>query len=264
MSVLASAWAWTIELSSTTKLVLLCLADFSNDDGVSYPSVKTIASKTGTSSKTVREHIAKLIKAKLLISEPVFASDGARTSNCYKLLIDTSRIKSFNLEHEQVEDLGDRVNITTPNIYNKNNIGIYIKDIIYGYVAKGKVGDRLISKFDNKIFTKEVTELYVNFKNLNLIFDLEKDKQLIKHIFTTAKDTKHFLRMIEVGERMEMVISYDKKTASWFRMNQYGRKSYYKNLRLVYKNWTRRLHEQGQGVKQPSDLSTERSIIPSE
>ena len=117
MSVLASAWAWTIELSSTTKLVLLCLADFSNDDGISYPSIKTIASKTGTSSKTVREHIAKLKKSDLIISEPVFASDGSRSTNCYKLLIDTTRIKVTKLDHEQVEDLGDRVNTTTCLLY---------------------------------------------------------------------------------------------------------------------------------------------------
>lgn len=47
-------------LKGVSKLILLTLADFSNDNGVCWPSITTIANKGGVSKTTVKSHLNKL------------------------------------------------------------------------------------------------------------------------------------------------------------------------------------------------------------
>ena len=47
---------------SARKFVLVALADYANEDGHAYPSIETIARKTGMNPKTVRNHLAELVK----------------------------------------------------------------------------------------------------------------------------------------------------------------------------------------------------------
>lgn len=60
MSVSMSAACWALQLPATEKLVLLCLADFSDDAGVCWPSVETIVERTGLSDRCVREQLKRL------------------------------------------------------------------------------------------------------------------------------------------------------------------------------------------------------------
>jgi hypothetical protein len=51
---------WTLNISANDKLVLLCIADFSNDKGKCWPSFNTIAKKCGLSRSTVIRSVKKM------------------------------------------------------------------------------------------------------------------------------------------------------------------------------------------------------------
>jgi hypothetical protein len=57
---------WKIELQPSPKLVLISLADQANDDGVCWPSVRTIGRRTGLSPRRISYWIGWLEKKKLL------------------------------------------------------------------------------------------------------------------------------------------------------------------------------------------------------
>lgn len=68
MSIKVMDMVWKSDLPHNEKFVLLCLADWSNDEGESiYPSVSHIAWKTGYSARNVKELLA-ILKEKGILS----------------------------------------------------------------------------------------------------------------------------------------------------------------------------------------------------
>lgn len=65
------AAAWELELGSTDKLVLLALADWSNDDGICWPSNAQLCRKSGLSERAVRQCIGRLKDAGHLTRDEV-------------------------------------------------------------------------------------------------------------------------------------------------------------------------------------------------
>ena len=51
---------WSLDISSTHKLVLLALADNANDEGMCWPSMATIVAKTSLSDRCIQEAIRAL------------------------------------------------------------------------------------------------------------------------------------------------------------------------------------------------------------
>jgi len=78
-------WAWQQALKPVPKLVLMALADAADDQGICWPSVATLASKVGVSTRTVRRVMQALISGKLLAAEQRYRSDGSCSSNRYRL-----------------------------------------------------------------------------------------------------------------------------------------------------------------------------------
>jgi len=78
-------WAWQQALKPVPKLVLMALADAADDQGICWPSVATLASKVGVSTRTVRRVMHELISGKLLAAEQRYRSDGSCSSNRYRL-----------------------------------------------------------------------------------------------------------------------------------------------------------------------------------
>jgi len=76
-------WAWHQALKPVPKLVLMALADAADDEGICWPSVATLASKVGVSTRTVRRVMQELISGKLLAAEQRYRSDGSCSSNRY-------------------------------------------------------------------------------------------------------------------------------------------------------------------------------------
>ena len=87
-------WAWRHTLTPTLKLVLMGLADAADDQGVSWPSVSTLARKCTVSTRTVQRSLRILIDGGLLIAEPRQRRDGSSTSNRYRLVMEGDDILS--------------------------------------------------------------------------------------------------------------------------------------------------------------------------
>ena len=85
MSVVASAWAWSVRgAGPMPKLVLAALADQADDDGWCWPSQAVIAERCEMGERTVRRHIATLRDLGLL-TPVVRSSTWGRRSNGYQL-----------------------------------------------------------------------------------------------------------------------------------------------------------------------------------
>lgn len=82
----------------TQKLVLLALADNANDDGVCWPSMRTIARKCDLSEQAVRNQVAALQDLQLISVEV----GGGRKSNTYRLSFKAEK-KPTNLPPNGVE-----------------------------------------------------------------------------------------------------------------------------------------------------------------
>ena len=54
MSIKLLSAVWDLEMDSTKKMVLMCLCNHANDEGVCWPSVATIRKKCGNSERTVQ------------------------------------------------------------------------------------------------------------------------------------------------------------------------------------------------------------------
>lgn len=74
------------ELPHRAKLVYIYLYDRCDDEGKTWPSVKTIAKHLSLSEATVHRAIKDLEKAKLIRKEHEYRSNGSCTSNRYYLL----------------------------------------------------------------------------------------------------------------------------------------------------------------------------------
>lgn len=91
MGVKASSWAWEQSVTGNTKLVLLALADFADDDGICWPSRKRIAEKCGVSLRAITRQLAHLESLWLIESQPHFREvDGSQSSNRFQLLLHTA------------------------------------------------------------------------------------------------------------------------------------------------------------------------------
>lgn len=85
MSNRALTWAFEQELKSGPKFVLVALADWADEEGSCFPGVPTIAKRVGSVESAVRENLARLKRAGLIVEERRTRPNGSRTSNRYWL-----------------------------------------------------------------------------------------------------------------------------------------------------------------------------------
>jgi len=92
MSVQALTWALaTATPSPTTKLVLLLLANYADEFGVAWPSVRRIGNESGLSERAIRNAIHALMDAGLLTKEHQRRSNGSKTVDLYTLNLPAAR-----------------------------------------------------------------------------------------------------------------------------------------------------------------------------
>jgi hypothetical protein len=84
MSFSATKWAWKQPLPHMEKIVLLSLAERSNEHFECWPSMKTIADDCGMCRKSVFNSIAKLQEKGMLSVESRVTSHG-KSSNIYTM-----------------------------------------------------------------------------------------------------------------------------------------------------------------------------------
>lgn len=88
MSIDALSWAFNLKLPGpATKLTLLALANYADEDGLAYPSQKTLSNRTCLSQRAVRNNLLILEKEGIVIITARKRPNGSTSSNLFKLLI---------------------------------------------------------------------------------------------------------------------------------------------------------------------------------
>ena len=85
MSIKLTAKAWETNQSGNDLLVLLALCDFSNDEGVSFPSLKTLSSKAKVSKTTLSYILRAYEDIGVIIRERRTRDNKSDTSTLYKI-----------------------------------------------------------------------------------------------------------------------------------------------------------------------------------
>lgn len=84
---------WNMEIDdSTTKLTLMALADFSDDEGYCYPSYEVLAKKISKSKRTAIRSVEKLAELGFLQKEKRELNDGTSRTNLYKIVSENERV----------------------------------------------------------------------------------------------------------------------------------------------------------------------------
>lgn len=91
MSVQAISWALSLRVGSAQKKVLLlALANYADADGACWPSYRLLADQTEISRRTITRLLPELVAGGWLKIEARTSEDNSRTSNLYRLQIDTN------------------------------------------------------------------------------------------------------------------------------------------------------------------------------
>ena len=86
MSISALNWAFNMRgVSVAQKVVLISLANFADEAGYAFPSIKTIADMSCVSESSVRRALADLVEGGILRIDYRFRADGSQTSSGYFL-----------------------------------------------------------------------------------------------------------------------------------------------------------------------------------
>lgn len=107
MSIRIMSQVWNMEIDdSTTKLTLMALADFSDDEGYCYPSYEVLAKKISKSKRTAIRAVEKLAELGFLQKEKRELKDGTSSANLYKILSEKDRVTQT---HPRVTNEKERV-----------------------------------------------------------------------------------------------------------------------------------------------------------
>nr|DAP02209.1 MAG TPA: helix-turn-helix domain protein [Caudoviricetes sp.] len=111
MSIKIMSQVWNMEIEdSTTKLTLMALADFSDDEGYCYPSYEVLAKKISKSKRTAIRAVDKLTELGFLQKEKRELKDGTSSANLYKILSENERVTQT---HPRVTNENERVTTMT-------------------------------------------------------------------------------------------------------------------------------------------------------
>lgn len=88
MSNVALTWAWGQTVSDpSAKLLLIKIADQANDDGICWPSRRTMGRDCGLTPKSISRLIHVLVENGVIEVEARTRPDGGKGSNLYRLLL---------------------------------------------------------------------------------------------------------------------------------------------------------------------------------
>ena len=105
MSFRAISWAFAQNIPGSEKLILLSLANRSDDKGDCWPSMSTIAKDAGVSRATVLRMVSKLERRNLIFLERRLSEHG-KSSHIYTLNTTMKKRKTpcSKLQHSDVAD----------------------------------------------------------------------------------------------------------------------------------------------------------------
>lgn len=104
MSIKVMTMVWDSPVfSGNTKLIMLCLADYANDEGLCWPSIDSVARKCNVSRSTVKSQLRRLAEQGVLTAQrrKKTTDDGSQTNDTNLYQIHVSELqKSLSTEGE--------------------------------------------------------------------------------------------------------------------------------------------------------------------
>ncbi|PSW14763.1 helix-turn-helix domain-containing protein [Photobacterium sanctipauli] len=97
MSIKVMTAVWDADnLKGNAKLIMLCLADFANDEGYCWPSLERLAKKCGVSRSTVKAQIKSLCEMRIITKECRVkpAKEGAKNNDTNMYWIDVRQLQN--------------------------------------------------------------------------------------------------------------------------------------------------------------------------
>lgn len=123
MSTKLTGYVWDGCAASGMKLssvaIMARLADFSNDEGVCWPSIETIARQIGAGMSTVRTAIARL-EAEGWLTRKARRQGNRNASNVYQLNVAKLQAAAFSQLSDSDPSKSDASNLTRQNLMRRN------------------------------------------------------------------------------------------------------------------------------------------------
>ena len=149
MSAKATFWAWEISLPSPTKLILLSLANYANDQDQAWPSYETLANSCGMDRRTIMRHCKKLEQYGYISIVKRRINKDQNASNIYQLNIE--RVVTESHQGSDRESQGSVRESPKPNKEPNNRINTY---------TSTRVDDPAKKKPDQNIPYDEIVDAY--------------------------------------------------------------------------------------------------------
>lgn len=178
---------WHIEeLEPSTKLVLLSICDNANDEGVCYPSIDKIVSKTSLSRPTVIKNISKLIDYNYILKYQRATKKGGRYSSVYLVF------PSENLENLDPEYLEKFSQSKTVLLCSQSKVALPKN----GSQSKTTLLEPSLTLFNHHLFidmSNQEKDLYLEYvalrKQMKLITTMSTHNSLLKKYFEYGRST---------------------------------------------------------------------------
>jgi hypothetical protein len=177
---------WKIEeLEPSSKLVLLAICDNANDEGVCYPSIDKIVSKTSLSRPTVIKNITKLVETNHLLKYQRATKKGGRYSSVYLVF----PIETFdNLDPEYAEKFSQSKTVL-PCSQSKVTLPEN------GSQSKTTLPEPSLTLFNHHLFielSNQEKDLYLEYialrKQMKLITTMSTHNSLLKKYFEFGRN----------------------------------------------------------------------------
>jgi len=186
------------DLDSNKKLIMLAIADNSNDQGYAYPSINTLVEKTSLSKPTVIKHLKELESLGLIMSQKRHRENGSATSKIYVIY------PSENFEKLD-EDLQKMFNQSKAALPPKSNQS---KEALLGGQSKAALPPKggqskaalplepslIFNRHLYKKLNKEEKSLFLEYLSLRKALKLKTthkiQERLLKKYFEFGRDTE--------------------------------------------------------------------------
>ena len=186
MSIKHMSKVWQIDnLEPNQKLVFLSICDNANDEGICYPSINTIQSKTSLSRPTVIKIINKLVELNYLIKTQRARKSGGRYSSLYLVFPD----ENLAFLDEEYREKFSQSKKALP--YSQSKVALPIK----GSQSKTALPEPSLTLFNHHLFMKlnsTSKELYLEYvelrKKMKLVTSLKIHDRLLSKFFEFGED----------------------------------------------------------------------------
>lgn len=208
MSVSAINWAFEQDIKeSGYKLVLLALADYANDDNVSYPSLTTLQKKCSSARSTISRGLKFLIEESYISKVDLSEYAGKKynkSQNCYKLNIDGSSKTELVAKRYQYQNATISSSKTIPELVAKRSPN--------HHTTINKPSIKKINKKKDSVLGLNEEQKVIKLKSKDYNWKLDLDSTLhdaFQDYLEMRKENKHKLTSRAIQLLVKKINSFD-------------------------------------------------------